>query len=352
MTRLYFVNTHGWERSKFMNYSNPFLTQNCQVFGMLRLGFRRSGLVYKDTRSMTTTRKVDLCGIFPPIAMSFNADESIRYDHLEENLRRWNTIPFKGYAVHGSNGEFAYLSKEERIDILKHVKRFATDDKVIIAGAGCESTRDTIQLSSEMASAGADALLVITPCFYKSGMTNQALLQHYTKVADSSQAPIILYSVPANTGIDLSVEVITKLAAHPNVIGVKESGGDVAKIGLVVHQTKQHDFQVLAGSGSFFLSACTVGAVGAIAAIANVLGSEMCQLHQLFKDGKMEEAVRLQHRIIAPNGAVTRMFGVPGLKRSMEWFGYNGGPMRSPLQPLTSEQEALMRAAFKDNGFL
>ncbi|XP_071946779.1 4-hydroxy-2-oxoglutarate aldolase, mitochondrial-like [Antedon mediterranea] len=320
---------------------------------MWRIGVQRSIIVYSNSRTLVTASKnVDISGIFPPIVTPFDTDESIRYDYLEENIRRWNSIPFKGYAVHGSNGEFAYLSKEERVEILKHVKKFATDDKVIIAGSGCESTRDTIQLSNEMASAGADALLVITPCFYKSGMSNPAMLQHYTKVADHSPVPIILYSVPANTGIDLSTEVICKLAEHPNIIGVKESGGDVAKIGLMVHKTKQHDFSVLAGSGGFFLSARTVGAVGAIAAVANVLGSEMCQLDQLFKDGKTKEALSLQHRIIAPNAAVTRMFNVPGLKKSMEWFGYYGGPTRSPLQSLTSDQEKLVKASFTENGFL
>nr|XP_054766307.1 4-hydroxy-2-oxoglutarate aldolase, mitochondrial-like [Lytechinus pictus] len=303
-------------------------------------------------RTMTTANRLDLSGVMPPIATPFDHDENIRYDLLEQNLSKWSHFPFRGYVVQGSNGEYMYLTKEERVEMVHRVRQAVPSNKLIVAGSGCESTRDTIEMSQRMSDAGADAVLVVTPCFYKSGMTAEALIQHFTKVADASPVPVILYSVPANTGVDLPVEVVAKMCSHPNVIGVKDSGGDVSKIGLMVHKTKGEDFQVLAGSGGFFIQAMTVGAVGGVCAVANVLGEETCHLYQLFKDGKMEEAVKLQHRIIAPNACVTRKFGIPGLKTAMDWFGFYGGPTRSPLVPLSQEQVDSMRKDFVENGFI
>ncbi|KXJ18902.1 4-hydroxy-2-oxoglutarate aldolase, mitochondrial [Exaiptasia diaphana] len=197
-----------------------------------------------------------------------------------------------------------------------------------------------------MAQVGADAALVVTPCFYKGSMTAEALEQHYIKVADSSPVPVILYSVPGNTGIDLPADVVIKLSVHPNIIGVKDSGGDITKIGYMIHKTAENNFQVLAGSASFLLASYALGAVGGVCALANVLGEAVTQLHQMFNDGKMEEAKLLQHRLILPNTAVTKTFGVPGLKASMEMMGYYGGPTRSPLLKLKENQLSELKQIF------
>lgn len=143
-----------------------------------------------------------------------------------------------------------------------------------------------------------------------------------------------------------------KLSAHPNIIGLKDSGGDISKLAHLVHKTRDNDFQVLAGSASFLYAAYHVGCVGGVCALANVLGREICQLESLYKSNKFEEALALQQRLITPNMDVTRKFGVPGLKQAMEWLGYNGGRTRSPLQPLTPAQIETLRADFKENGFL
>merc|ERR1719193_839195 len=194
------------------------------------------------------------------------------------------------------------------------VKEKAGPGKLVLAGSGCESTLETIQVTQAMAEAGADVAVVITPCYYKGKMTGPVLEAHYTAVADASPIPVVLYSVPANTAIDLPVETVARLAKHDNIIGMKESGGDITKIGEMVHLTKKEGFQLIAGSASFLLPALTVGAVGGICALANALPAQVCLLQQLFSDGKWEEAIELQHRLIAPNNAVTKQFGVPGLK--------------------------------------
>ncbi|XP_041369883.1 4-hydroxy-2-oxoglutarate aldolase, mitochondrial-like [Gigantopelta aegis] len=258
----------------------------------------------------------------------------------------------KRYVVQGSNGEYVLLNPDERIKLVKHVFQMTPSDKLIIAGSGCESPRETILLTNKMADAGAQAVLIVTPHYYKGRMTSEALTKYYTKVADESKVPVILYSVPANTSIDLDPEVIVKLSQHPNIVGVKDSGGDISKIGSLVHRTSKNNFQVLSGSASFLLPAYVVGCVGGICALSNVLGQEVCQLESLFKKGKMAEAKLLQHRLIAPNMAVTKRFGVAGLKKSMDWLGMYGGPTRSPLLPLSAEEEQSLRSVFRDNGFL
>jgi 4-hydroxy-2-oxoglutarate aldolase len=200
----------------------------------------------------------DLAGVYPPIVTPFLPDERIAWDELRANLGRWREQPLRGFLVHGSNGEFCYLTAEERVEVIRVVKEEAAPGQLVLAGSGCESTRETIAMTAAMAEAGADVAVVITPCYYKAKMTGAALEQHFTAVADASPVPVVLYSVPANTAIDLAVGSVARLAAHPNIIGMKESGGDVAKIGEMVHLTKQHGFQLLAGSASFLMPALSV----------------------------------------------------------------------------------------------
>jgi len=183
-------------------------------------------------------------------------------------------------------------------------------------------------------------------------MSSAALIHHYTKVADLSPVPVVLYSVPANTGLALPVDAVVTLSQHPNIVGIKDSGGDVTRMGLMVHKTRRQDFQVLAGSAGFLLASYAVGAVGGVCALANVLGAQVCQLERLCLTGQWEDAQKLQHRLIEPNTAVTRRFGIPGLKKAMDWFGYYGGPCRAPLQELSPTDEEELRMDFSSNGWL
>ena len=182
-------------------------------------------------------------------------------------------------------------------------------------------------------------------------MTGSALESHYNAVADASPVPVVLYSVPANTTLDLPLDSVVRLSSHKNIIGIKESGGDITKIASMIHLTRGENFQVIAGSASFLLASLYLGAVGGICALANVLPGPVCELVSLYRAGKDEEARALQYRLIAPNGAVTKQFGVAGLKKSMDWAGYYGGPTRSPLQPLPIQHEDTLRKAFQSAGF-
>jgi 4-hydroxy-2-oxoglutarate aldolase len=182
-------------------------------------------------------------------------------------------------------------------------------------------------------------------------MTAEALTRHYLNVADVSPIPLILYSVPANTGIDLPAESVIQLAEHPNVIGIKDSGGSVVKIGKMVHETPS-DFQVLAGSAGFLLGALAVGAVGVVAALANIAGEALAELIGLFQAGDMELARVLQNRLIEPNTTVTTRFGVPGLKAAMDMMGFFGGPVRSPLLPLAEASKQELGEVLAKSGLL
>ncbi|NXY50138.1 HOGA1 protein, partial [Ceuthmochares aereus] len=297
-------------------------------------------------------RTHDLRGIFPPLATPFSPTREVDYAQLEGNLHRYASIPFRGVLVLGSNGEYPYLAPHERLELVSCVHRALPKDRLLLAGSGCESTQATIELTVRMAEAGADVALVVTPCYYRGAMTSTALVQHYTEVADSSPIPVVLYSVPANTGLDLPLEAVVTLAQHPNIIGIKDSGGDITRMGLTVHKTQQEDFQVLAGSAGFLLASYALGASGGVCALANVLGAPLCQLDRLCHEGRWQEARNLQHRLIEPNVAVTRRFGIPGLKKAMEWFGYYGGPCRAPLTPLSPPQVEELKGTFTGNGWL
>ncbi|XP_068177945.1 4-hydroxy-2-oxoglutarate aldolase, mitochondrial [Antennarius striatus] len=303
-------------------------------------------------RSYTAGSRMDISGIYPPIATPFTHTEDVDYQKLEENLHKYAKLPFKGLVVQGSNGEYPFLTEEERVEVVKTVRKSLPAGKLLLAGSGCESTRATVQLSEKMAAAGADAVLVVTPCFYKSKMDSQALIKHYATVADRSPVPVVLYSVPANTGVDLPLDAVAFLSQHPNIVGLKDSGGDITRISLAVHKTKRHDFQVLAGSAGFLMAAYCVGAVGGVCALANILGREVCELERLCVSGRWEEARVLQQLLIEPNAAVTRKLGVPALKQAMEWFGFHGGACRSPHQPLTEAETQQLRRDFASNGWL
>ncbi|XP_065351067.1 4-hydroxy-2-oxoglutarate aldolase, mitochondrial-like [Cloeon dipterum] len=303
--------------------------------------------------SGAASSQLDLSGIFAPIPTPFNPDESLAFDKLEHNLGVWQKIPLRGYLVQGSNGEFKLLKDDERVEMVRRSRHFISKDKLLLAGSACESTRATIEMSNLMADAGADAVLIINPCYYKSAMNEETLLKYFWRVADECRMPVVLYNMPANTGIDLSVPLITKLAQHPNIAGLKDSGADVGKMAQVVHTTKGLGFQVLSGSAGLLLPALVVGCVGGINGFANTNGAELCQLISLFKEGKLEEAGELQRKIMHPNALITRIWNVPATKAVMDAGGQlYGGPCREPLAPVTKEQLKTLIEAFVKEGFL
>uniref|UniRef100_A0A674J022 4-hydroxy-2-oxoglutarate aldolase, mitochondrial n=1 Tax=Terrapene triunguis TaxID=2587831 RepID=A0A674J022_9SAUR len=201
------------------------MAQPPRLLAPLRLGL--AACRWLRTPATPGTR-LDLRGIFPPLTTPFTAQAEVDYSRLEENLHRYATAPFRGFVVQGSSGEYAYLTPQERLAVVSRVRQAVPRDKLLLAGSGCESTQGTIAMTVGMAEAGADAALVVTPCYYRGAMTSAALIHHYSQVADASPIPVVLYSVPANTGLELPLEATLTLSQHPNIVGLKDSGGDVS----------------------------------------------------------------------------------------------------------------------------
>jgi 4-hydroxy-2-oxoglutarate aldolase len=294
---------------------------------------------------------VDLQGLFPPIPTPFDGSGAVDYGALRSNLERWADQPLSGYVVGGSNGEFVSLSLEERIDVVRSVRDAVPAERLVIAGAGLLGTAATIRLCHSMALVGADAVLIITPYYYRAQMSSPALIEHFTQVASAIEMPLIIYNVPANTGIDLDPKTVITLSGHENIIGIKDSSGNVTKIGSIV-QGAAPGFQVLAGSGGFFLGALSVGAVGAVAALANLAATELWEIYQATRAGNWEQARQIQLGLIEANTAVTARYGVPGLKAALDLLGYYGGPVRPPLLPLEADERAELKAILERAGLL
>jgi 4-hydroxy-2-oxoglutarate aldolase len=293
---------------------------------------------------------VSLEGVFAPIPTPFDDSGAIQVDRLAENLDRWNRDPLAGIVVGGSNGEFPLLSVEERVSVVSQVRRRVPGDRLVFAGSGMESTAATIDLTRRMADAGADAALVVTPSYYRGRMDGPTLVRHFLSVAESSSLPIILYNVPANTAVDLSADAVIELSRHPNIVGIKDSGGDLVKMARIVGACDPA-FQVMAGSAGFFLAALSVGAVGVIAALANLAAPALVELMEAHRRAD-PAAKMIQARLIPINAAVTSGFGVPGLKSAMDWLGMYGGPPRPPLLPLGEPERDRIRRELTRAGLI
>jgi 4-hydroxy-2-oxoglutarate aldolase len=294
-------------------------------------------------------KTIQLAGIFPPIPTPFTKDGEIAYRALKDNLTHLCRFDLAGFVVLGSNGEYVMLSEKEKIQLMETARAVIPREKRMIAGTGCQSTRDTISLTKKAAETGADAALVITPSYYRRQMTNAVLINHFRAVADHSPIPILIYNMPACTGIDLDAETIAVLARHPNIIGLKDSGGNIAKMGAI-RQLAGPEFQVLAGSGGFLLPALAVGAVGGVMALANIAPEKSIAMYRYFHEGKQEEARDLQVRMIPVNAAVTSRWGVPALKAAMDMLGMYGGPVRPPLMPVTDDIHRQLETILKEGG--
>lgn len=288
---------------------------------------------------MTDVSKLE--GVFAPIAIPFENQE-VSIERLKQNLAKWNESRLRGLVVLGSNGEFPLLDRAEKRAVLECVRENAAPGKVLMAGTGGESTRETIALCKMAAEIGYDACLVVNPSYYKGSMTDGALKAFYDDVADNSPIPVLSYNVPRNTGINMSSQLIVRISEHPNVVGIKDSSGNIVQISEIIAGAKA-GFRVFAGSASFLLPSLCMGGVGVTAAVANVFPDECDEIICAFKRGDMDTARRLQLAILDVNAAVTTRWGVAGLKTAMEIEGYFGGLPRRPILPLQEAQVEELR---------
>lgn len=287
-----------------------------------------------------------LSGVMPPITTPFQ-DGKLVLDKLKNNFHKWNETGLSGYLVLGSNGEAVYLNEKEKIKVVEISRESIHTSKIMLVGTGMESTQETIQFTNQVAKMGADYALVVTPSYFKGSMKPQILYDHFIAVAESSRIGILIYNVPQFTGINLDPEVAAKLSEHPNIIGIKDSSGNIGQLSEIIHLS-QKGFAVFVGSAPVFFPALCIGAVGGILAVANVVPQECVQIQNLFNKGKMGEARALQSRLTPLAKAVTTKYGIGGLKMAMDLVGYFGGNPRLPLKkPGKEVEEELKRLLFR-----
>jgi len=351
-----------------------------------------------------------LHGIFPPITTPFYPDGNVYYKKLESNVERYSRTTCAGIVVLGSTGEAILLSGQEQRDVLKSAREATAPNKVLVAGTGIESAIETLRLTEYAAELGYDVAMVRTPHYYKKQMQPANILAFYRTVADRSPLPVIIYNFPQATGYDIPAEVVIELAEHPNLIGIKESSGDVEKVRKMVEGTrhigrsatvtetfeavtprmlapaaagndggelipvgaldgaagvkpssaaitvvgkiktrqKEVGFQVLVGAANKLHASLDAGAVGAILAFACAAPTSCYEIYAAWKEGDAELARLKQERIVLAAQRVVGELGIPGVKYGMDFNGYFGGPARLPLLPLTGELKSEVERLLAD----
>ncbi len=333
-------------------------------------------------------------GIFPPLPTPFKADGALDLAALRSNVEKLNATGLSGYVALGTNSEAVHVTPDEAAQVFATVKQAAAPGKIVIAGTGQLSTAATLDMTRRAADAGCDAALIVTPFYYKNSMTAEALKKHYFTIADQSPIPVMIYNVPANTGLNVASSIVAEIAQHPNVVGIKDSAGDVNQLAETVRLTRskrserseaesksapatrstaaslrsasahalpdaQHrgragqdaaNFAVFSGNYGAMLPSFSFGVVGGILAVSNIAPNECVQICELFRQGKIDEAGELHLRLLPVARAVTTQFGVPGLKAAMDMLrvGYHGGYPRLPLLPLGENQLAELEKILRE----
>jgi len=283
-----------------------------------------------------------LKGIMLPITTPFENDE-VALGRLKDNFTKWNRTDLSGYLVLGSNGESVYLSEKEKLSVLEVSREAIPASMTMLVGTGLESTQETIRFTNQAARLGGDYALVVTPCYYKGSMRPQILYDHFIAVAEAAKMGILIYNVPKFTGINMEPELVARLSEHPNIVGVKDSSGNIGQLSEIVHLSEL-GFAVFVGSAPVLFPALCVGAVGGILAAANVAPQEFSQIQDLFEKGQIDRARELQSFLTPLSKAVTVTYGIGGLKVAMDCAGYFGGDPRPPLQrPGTQGEDELRR---------
>jgi len=286
----------------------------------------------------------------PPIPTPFVGDE-VAYGKLQENIEKWNGTDLSGYVVYGSNGESAYLTREEKLKIVEAVKDCIADDKKMIVGSGTDSLKETIYLTNEAAARGADAALILTPNYYKPQMKHAAFIRFYTAVADAADIPVLIYDVPKFSGVHIEPAAVIELSQHPNIVGIKCSAGNIAEISEIAHRSAE-GFATLVGTASVIYAGMCVGGAGGIIALAVVAPAASVEIYKSAQAGDHEKALKLQMQFLATDRAETAKFGIPGLKAALDKLGYYGGPVRCPLGPLNANEMSVLDEILRDAGLI
>jgi len=289
-----------------------------------------------------------LQGIFPPITTPFDHNGDIYAAKIQHNVEKWNRTSLSGYVVMGSTGESVMLTAEEKQTVWELVARHAAADKLLIAGTGMESVRETVCLTNHAAELGYKVAMVRTPHYYKN-LVNRGDAQtlYFRAVADQARLPIVIYNWPQATGVDIPPDAVAALSEHPNITAIKESSGSLEKVMQMIREVK-HGFQVLVGSAPTLWPSLLMGACGAILAYANAAPYSVIAIWEAYRTREEAAGLDWQNRIGRASTLVTTKYGIPGLKHAMDLNGYYGGPPRLPLTVPTPQAKKEIEEAFQD----
>jgi 4-hydroxy-2-oxoglutarate aldolase len=290
--------------------------------------------------------KPRLDGIFPPLTTPFAENGTVAVDRLRANIEKYNAIGIRGFVALGSTGEAVMLTAEESDTVLKTVAGAAGTGKTLIAGTGAESTAETIARTNRAADLGYHAAMVRTPHYYRAMMTPDVQAEHYQRVADAAKIPVLVYSVPQFTGIAVEAPLIAILSKHQNIIGIKESSGDVRRMADMIAAARK-DFQVVAGSAGTVYAALQAGAAGAVLAIADVLPELAVDMYEVAQQHDAVLAQGVQKRLLDAASVLVTRLGIPALKCGMDERGYAGGVARRPFLPLTEAEKQEVRTVLQ-----
>ncbi len=292
-----------------------------------------------------------LNGILLPFPTPFDSEGRINKPALRSNIEHWNKTGITGHIVPGSTGERVHLTEGECLKVIQTARESVPNHFAFIVGAGQQSTQASVDEVRGVVETGADAVLVITPHFYRAEMTQPALVNHYLAVADASPVPVLLYSVPQFTNVTLAPETIARLSGHENIVGVKDSSGDILNLAETVRLVPK-DFVVLTGNGSALYPALCVGARGAILAVGCLAPRLSVAIYEAFRAGEHERAREMQQRLTRLTRGVSGSYGISGLKAALDMLGYAGGRVRAPLSDVGEDARREIRAVLEETGLL
>jgi 4-hydroxy-2-oxoglutarate aldolase len=301
---------------------------------------------------MERNYKEKLSGIFPPCMTIFDEQEEVAYDKIAANIERYNKTKLKGYMPLGSNGEFRSLTDEESVKIIAVYQKYKAKDKVLIAGVMRESAKTTIEFIKKIADKGVDFATILSPHYFVKFMTDEALTMYYTRIADQSPIPVMMYNAPKfSGGLKFSTNLITTLAQHPNIAGMKDTSSEDISI-YVNAVPKGANYYVMAGTIEKFYAGLKAGAIGGVISMANYVPEMCCKLQEIYEAGKMEEAEKMDVYMRALSKNAAGNFGVAGVKAAMDLLGYYGGNPRLPVLPMSDKDKAELKAVLEKEGLI
>lgn len=293
---------------------------------------------------------LNLNGIIAAVPTPFDADGNVAHEQLINNLKYWNQTDLLGYLILGSTGEFPHLTRDEKLEIIDTVRGNIPTEKMLLVGTSELSTRHTIELTNKAADRGADGAVVVTPFYYKKILHDEHLAAHYRRIADNSRIPVMIYLIPQFSGVYLMPETVAELAHHPNIIGLKESSGDLQAIRDLMRELGPQEFAVMLGSPKILVDGLSAGATGAILAVANIAARACLEIERAYKWGQRQRAEHLQERLAQLSSVVT-IPGIGHLKAAMDRVGLYGFLPRSPLPAPSDEECGQIENALAASGF-